>query len=187
MRSFWLYTLKWTFGGLFLIFITFKASTGNFLLELLGRWTIACMGVLCWDGPKRLYSEKICGRNVIMRFCLQNIHLITLLQIVSQIFLFIFEIRKPTSGSFLFLKSREWETSNRPVFFLIKKIAAQKMICKNKILIPVHLPPWDFRLQHLFCPHTTTTLRRGGFPVCFNQIKEPLKLEFFSGASLHLP
>ena len=100
MRSFWLYTLKWTFGGLFLIFITFKASTGNFLLELLGRWTIASMGVLCWDGPKRLYSEKICGRNVIMRFCLQNIHLITLLQIVSQIFLFIFEIRKPTSRSF---------------------------------------------------------------------------------------
>ena len=100
MRSFWLYTLKWTFGGLFLIFITFKASTGNFLLELLGSWTIASMGVLCWDGPKRLYSEKICGRNVIMRFCLQK-H--PSYHTASNCFPkknFIFEIRKLTTRSF---------------------------------------------------------------------------------------
>ena len=87
-------------GSLFDLYHFQSINWQLFLLELLGRWTIASMGVLCWDGPKRLYSEKICGRNVIMRFCLQNIHLITLLQIVSQIFLFIFEIRKPTSRSF---------------------------------------------------------------------------------------
>ena len=103
MRSFWLYTLKWTFGGLFLIFITFKASTGNFLLELLGRWTIASMGVLCWvvgmdqrDSILRKFVEGMSS----CAFVSKNIHLITLLQIVSQIFLFIFEIRKPTSSSF---------------------------------------------------------------------------------------
>lgn len=87
-------------GSLFDLYHFQSINWQLFLLELLGSWTIASMGVLCWDGPKWLYSEKICGRNVIMRFCLQK-H--PSYHTASNCFpkkIFIFEIRKLTTRSF---------------------------------------------------------------------------------------
>ena len=89
-------------GSLFDLYHFQSINWQLFLLELLGRWTIASMGVLCWvvgmDQSDSILRKFVEGMSS-CAFVSKNIHLITLLQIVSQK-IFIFEIRKLTTRSF---------------------------------------------------------------------------------------